>query len=466
MSYILSVLPVIPIAALIAAAIYAGIYNLLKKKREKPDKKTMFAEFVLVGWVVMFVYVTQIMSFGNGMGDRMNIVPLRQFVTAFRYGSNNAGGIEQFLLNIIMFVPLGFLLPVVFKKLRSWHAVLIVSLSFTVATELLQLISYRGTDIDDVIANTTGGLLGFALYLIVVGLIHIIRRIDIAVSGYRPKLSVGIILLVLVIGVFVSLNFCDGSSKYGNLYYGHLIPNEVEIKVDLDDTETERTVYKYAEKISLEDLQEKLKEITGFDGEWTENHSGDETYYSLFDGDNKVIFIHPYNKWGVYYEYGVDGKTVSEEIDEAAALQKAWEYLRKFGVEDTDVVCSSENGADYTEDNYYFDFIPTADDGMTKVYGDVLLELGKDGRLISVSDNRIICDYVENTKCISAADSIEVAQEVGCGDWQGKAVIESVEESYSFISETGYLIPTWQINGYLDDGSQTLKWHPQIDAVK
>ena len=141
MRYILSILPVVPIAIVITVAVYTGIYNLLKKKREKPSKRTMLAEFVLVGWVVMFIYVTQVMSFGNGMGERMNLVPLRQFITAFRYGSNNASGVWQFLLNIIMFVPLGFLLPVVFKRLRSWHGVLVVSLAFTVATELLQLIS-------------------------------------------------------------------------------------------------------------------------------------------------------------------------------------------------------------------------------------------------------------------------------------------------------------------------------------
>lgn len=464
MRYILSILPVVPIAIVITVAVYTGIYNLLKKKREKPSKRTMLAEFVLVGWVVMFIYVTQVMSFGNGMGERMNLVPLRQFITAFRYGSNNASGVWQFLLNIIMFVPLGFLLPVVFKRLRSWHGVLVVSLAFTVATELLQLISYRGTDIDDVIANTVGGLCGFALYLVMIGLVHILCHKSIAVSKYRLRLSTGMVLLVLVMGVFTSLKFCDGSSKYGNLYYGHLIPNEVEVKATLDDTQTKRPVYQYAEQMSLSALEEKLQSVTKFDGDWVKNNT-DETYYSLSDGDSKVIFIFPYHTWSVYYEYGVDGEA-SKEINESSALQKAWKYMEKFGIENTDVVYDADNDENFADDNYYFDFTPTAEDGMTKVYGDVLLELGKDGRLISISDKRIWCEYVKNVQCLSMSDSIDVAQEVGCGNWQGKAVVESVEESYSFISDTGYLIPTWMINGYLDDSIQTLEWHPQIDAIK
>ncbi len=466
MNYILSILPVIPIAAAVSIILYACIYNILKKKREKPTKRTMFAEFVLVGWVVMFIYVTQIMSFGNGMGERMNLLPLRQFITAFRYGSNNANGVWQFLLNIIMFVPLGFLLPIVFKKLRSWHGILIVSLAFTVATELFQLITYRGTDIDDVIANTVGGLCGFALYLIVVGLVNIIRRKSIDVSKYKLKLSGGVVLLVLVTGVFVGLKFCDGSSKYGSLYYGHLIPSEVEVSVSLDDEQTERAVYKYAEQYTLGDLEEKLQSITNFEGDWIENSNTDETYYSLFDGDSKVIFIFPYNKWSVYYEYGIEAETVSQEIDESSALQKAWEYMKIFGIEDTDVTYTANDQTSYAADNYYFEFTATAGDDTSKFYGNVLMEIGKDGRLVSISDNRIRCEYVESTECISMAESIKVAQEVGCGDWQGKATVESVEESYSFISETGYLIPTWVINGYIDNGTQTLEWHPQIDAVK
>ena len=535
MRYITSILPIMPVAILITAVVYACIYMLLKKKRPKPSKAGMLAEFVLLGWLVMFIYVTQVMSFGNGLGDRMNLVPLRQFVIAFRYGSNNAGGVWQFLLNIIMFVPLGLLLPVVFKKMRSWRAVFAVSFALSLATELLQLISYRGTDIDDVIANTLGGLCGFALYVLIVGLAHILcqRRQrspenpktkeahetqegpgnqevhenleslesseahenpnghespenpkDITIPKYRSKLITAVVLLALVTGSFVALKFCDGSSKYGNLYYGHLIPSEVEIKATLDDTQTKRAVYKYKEQISLSDLEAKLQALTGFEGDWVENRS-DETYYSLID-DGKAIFINSYNTWGVYYEYGETKETTSPEIDKTLALQKAWSYLESFGIKGTDVEYAPENTSEYGDDNYYFDFTAISDassefakddaktdanddtneNAKTRAYGDVLLALGKDGRLISITDNRIWCEYVEDVQCISMSESIEVAQDVGCGDWQGKAVVESVEPSYSFISETGYLIPTWMIKGYLTSSSQTLQWRPQIDAIK
>ena len=462
MRYILSLLPVFPYVLLVTAVLYAAIYMLLKSRREKPDKLSMLAEFALVGWVVTFVYVTQIMSFGNGLGDRLNLVPFEQFVVAFRYGSNNAAGVWQFLLNIIMFVPLGLLLPVVFKKFRSWRSAFLISFAFTLATELAQLITSRGTDIDDVIANTVGGLCGFALYLIIIGLIN--KGADIA--KYRSKLTCGVVLLAAVAGIFCALKFCDGSSKYGNLYYGHLIPTEVDVTVELDDEQTERAVYKYYEHITSDELKQKLQSIAGFEGEWSESTDSEGTTYSLFDGESKAIFIFSYGKWSIFYEYGLTDETVSTEIDEAEALQKAWDYLKEFGVDDGDVDYAPDGNTIYGDEHYYFNFDSTEYDDNTRVCGNIMLELGRDGRLISINDNRVWCEYVESAQCISMADSIKIAQEVGCGDWNGKATVESVVADYSFISETGYLIPVWKIKGYLDDGSQTLEWHPEIDAVK
>ena len=124
-------------------------FYCVQKKREKPGLLTMIAEYTLIGWFVVFVYVTQLMPFGNGMGESFNIKPLHMFYIAFRYGSKNAGMVWQFLLNILMFVPLGFLLPVVFpKKCASWPRVLLFSFCTTFATELVQLFTKRGTDMN------------------------------------------------------------------------------------------------------------------------------------------------------------------------------------------------------------------------------------------------------------------------------------------------------------------------------
>lgn len=64
--------------------------------------------------------------------------------------------------NIALFVPLGFLLPVAFKKLKWWQVDLIC-LGTTCAVELIQPFFGRACDIDDIIMNTLGGVIGCAL---------------------------------------------------------------------------------------------------------------------------------------------------------------------------------------------------------------------------------------------------------------------------------------------------------------
>ncbi len=74
----------------------------------------------------------------------------------------------QFYLNIVVFIPLGYLLPYVFRwcrqRVRMRPALVCFLLSFLV--ENVQLMSRRGLyDLDDIIANTMGGIIGEFLYI-------------------------------------------------------------------------------------------------------------------------------------------------------------------------------------------------------------------------------------------------------------------------------------------------------------
>ena len=67
------------------------------------------------------------------------------------------------LLNIALFVPLGFLLPVLWKKFRKFGNTLSFCFGASLFIELAQIFTYRATDINDLIANTLGGVLGYLL---------------------------------------------------------------------------------------------------------------------------------------------------------------------------------------------------------------------------------------------------------------------------------------------------------------
>ena len=71
---------------------------------------------------------------------------------------------SQVTLNVLLFVPLGFLLPLVFPdKFNRFWKVALCALCTTFSIEAIQYFIGRSADIDDILANTFGGMLGFCL---------------------------------------------------------------------------------------------------------------------------------------------------------------------------------------------------------------------------------------------------------------------------------------------------------------
>lgn len=71
--------------------------------------------------------------------------------------------------NIIMFIPLGLLLPQVFPKLHRLWKVLLTTALVICAVELIQLLTLVGSlDIDDLILNVLGSAMGYGLYRLTV----------------------------------------------------------------------------------------------------------------------------------------------------------------------------------------------------------------------------------------------------------------------------------------------------------
>ena len=103
---------------------------------------------------------------------RWNLIPfhtIRLYWRAFRSGSPALRTISVINLggNVIMFVPLGWLLPVCFPKLRSLMRVLLTVTVLIVCVELIQLLTLVGScDVDDLILNVLGAAIGFWLYRI------------------------------------------------------------------------------------------------------------------------------------------------------------------------------------------------------------------------------------------------------------------------------------------------------------
>lgn len=89
------------------------------------------------------------------------LTPFQEITRAWRTGLD----ILWFMLlgNIVMFMPLGFFPALLWRKWRWWKS-LLVGFCASVAIEFTQFFIGRFTDIDDVILNTIGALVGYGLY--------------------------------------------------------------------------------------------------------------------------------------------------------------------------------------------------------------------------------------------------------------------------------------------------------------
>ena len=98
---------------------------------------------------------------------RINLIP---FVNLLDYPEK-----RDVLINLIgnttMFIPIGIIFPIVYKKLDSHTKVIWSGVGFSLCIEILQLPFYdRVTDMDDLILNSLGFIIGYLLYLLVCAL--------------------------------------------------------------------------------------------------------------------------------------------------------------------------------------------------------------------------------------------------------------------------------------------------------
>ena len=121
--------------------------------------------YIYLSFVLFFTLmpiVTSLPFIFNHPYDSMNLVP---FVDVL----NGRGDfIRQVVLNMIMTIPFGFLMPLVKKENTSLLKVVFYTFLLSLGIELLQPLinGFRSSDITDLITNVIGGSIGYIIYLI------------------------------------------------------------------------------------------------------------------------------------------------------------------------------------------------------------------------------------------------------------------------------------------------------------
>lgn len=389
MNYLKPLLQITPYAVFISVFGYGLVFLLLKiiRKRKTTPPQVVF-EFFLFGWIVYFFWVTQVLSFGNNMGDPYNLEPLKPLFLAFKYGTTNAAMVNQLLMNVIMFVPFGVLLPLVFtQKNIGFSKVLAASFLLSLLTESTQFLTGRSVDIDDLIANSFGGILGIALLSIVC---VVARRLNLRKCSLKGNNHHSVFISSIVFLIFISpmllIKISESNKDFGFVYYGHPIPTEIEIPDWISDDEGQAIVYKIKAKTTLEELQNQLINLSGFECQF--NLVGDQVYQCKSKEDTETIFIYKNLIWTVYYRFGLDAPSNSVYPEEDSAIYLANQYLDSFQIDSTNLLYQGKHEG-YSDGYLHLIFEDKASNPDEFIWGNILLALDENNELISISDNRI-----------------------------------------------------------------------------
>lgn len=79
------------------------------------------------------------------------------------------------IMNIVVFIPVGFLLGVSISNIKWWK-VLLVGICLSTSIEFLQLITKSGfSEIDDIMHNTLGCIIGYLLFQLIYKCVKVIQ---------------------------------------------------------------------------------------------------------------------------------------------------------------------------------------------------------------------------------------------------------------------------------------------------
>jgi glycopeptide antibiotics resistance protein len=125
------------------------------------------------------------------------------------------GSLKMILLNILLFVPFGFLLPLALSEKRwSWGKAWLTGMGCSLTIEIIQVFVGRYCELDDILANGFGTLVGFLLWQVCA---HFFREKNhIRALGHAVLALCGIFCMICGLTFLLSL-VADGDQQEAQL---------------------------------------------------------------------------------------------------------------------------------------------------------------------------------------------------------------------------------------------------------
>lgn len=163
------------------------------------QKFVLYKEFLSLLFIVYILILFYIVTFqdDSGLGDS-NFVPFKEM---FRYDIGSRLFFKNIIGNLLLFIPFGIFISYYIKSYRFWP-ILILSFISSLAIEFTQYKIGRVFDIDDIMLNIFGAIIGYILFI---AFASVTKRLP---KLMRREWFINLIFVILIILVILYfLNF-------------------------------------------------------------------------------------------------------------------------------------------------------------------------------------------------------------------------------------------------------------------
>ncbi|WP_227936066.1 VanZ family protein [Alkalihalobacillus deserti] len=137
--------------------------------------RQLFRKFLFLVYLTALFYVTLLAwNYGASLGPvgpggrNYNFIPFRSIYRIAVFSPTISDPIRILVGNVVLFMPLGFLIPSIWVKWRRVVYIIAIGFCLSLFIEVSQfLFTYRVANVDDVILNTVGATIGYMIFSII-----------------------------------------------------------------------------------------------------------------------------------------------------------------------------------------------------------------------------------------------------------------------------------------------------------
>ncbi len=128
---------------------------------EKGEKFVLYKEFFSLAFVIYIFLLFGLVTNTDVQSISNNFIPFKEIL---RYEIGSKYFMWNIVGNIAIFIPFGFFISLYLNS-QKWNKPLLITFISSLTIELVQLYIGRSFDVDDIILNCAGGIVGFLVYI-------------------------------------------------------------------------------------------------------------------------------------------------------------------------------------------------------------------------------------------------------------------------------------------------------------